>query len=122
MKTKEELMVEMLFEAIEKNNREDAKGLIAMGVDVNTKNDNGITLLHGAAMLNRLTIADMLIEAGADANATDNTGRTPLKCALNESTQMKTMLEKAMIGLKEYQEEKIKNQIRSEIRKKNRES
>jgi ankyrin repeat protein len=118
MKTNEQLMEEMLFEAIEENNREEAKGLIALGVDVNAKDENLKTPLHLAAALNRLTIADALIEAGADVDAKDALSKTPIEFVPNGCTQMREMLRKAKNGLVEHQEEKIKKQIREEIRKK----
>lgn len=66
--------------------------LIARGFDVNIKNENGRTPLHavldlspcysaaGASGLNKM--ASLLLELGADPNAVDNDGLTPLQIAI----------------------------------------
>jgi cytohesin len=84
--------------------REVVKSLLDGGADPKAKDSLGRTGLHiladsgpkygvnpgpnpkplnWSASQNQLTIAQMLLEKGADVNAKDNLGRTPLKAALN---------------------------------------
>jgi ankyrin repeat protein len=52
-----------------------------MGADVNARNNNehwGTTPLHAAAHANQAAIAELLIEHGADPNAQDLNGKTPM--------------------------------------------
>ena len=51
---------------------------ISTGLDPNSANENGTTLLHDAANERRIADARILIEAGARVNARNNTGDTPL--------------------------------------------
>jgi hypothetical protein len=73
------------------SNKGIVKLLIAEGVDVNAKADQGETplyhagtgetALHGAASEGYKEAAGLLITAGADVNAKDNNGKTPLDFA-----------------------------------------
>ena len=45
----------------------------------------GRTLLHGAAAAGNLGMVEVLLDRGADPDATDSWGHTPLYCAANES-------------------------------------
>jgi hypothetical protein len=56
------------------------KALLAHGADPNTRHDGGITPLHWAVQVPQLESARLLIDAGADVNAKDRQGRTPLDC------------------------------------------
>lgn len=86
-----------LFRAIEKNDLLQVARLIREGADVNarTKSQNavsgimfsvpygtGSTPLHAAALLGHDDIARYLLERGADINARNNEGHTPLDYAL----------------------------------------
>jgi ankyrin repeat protein len=51
--------------------------LIQHGVDVNDRTPSGMTALHGA-VTGSSVLTQLLIDAGADANARDNQGATPL--------------------------------------------
>ena len=51
---------------------------LSTGLDPNSANENGTTLLHDAAGERRIADARILIEAGARVNARNNTGDTPL--------------------------------------------
>ncbi len=56
--------------------------LLAQGADVHAKESRwGRTPLHGAAYKGRYKTAGLLIAAGANVNATDNEGKTPLSLA-----------------------------------------
>lgn len=55
--------------------------LLSAEADVNSHNKNehyGTTPLHAAAHANQAKIAEMLIEHGADVNAQDMNGKTPM--------------------------------------------
>ena len=57
--------------------------LLAQGAELNaTMDKTGETSLHLAARYARADAAKKLLEAGADANCQDNTGRTPLHAAV----------------------------------------
>ena len=54
---------------------------IAAGADVNERNSNNVTPLHGAALGKQHLVVKALIYAGANVNARDNSGNTPLHLA-----------------------------------------
>jgi len=58
--------------------------LIDMGLDVNARDNNGRTALHGALPKGDLAAVRALIEAGADVCLADNDGKIPLQAALTE--------------------------------------
>jgi len=57
------------------------EGLLALGADVNARNNNGATPLHDAAMFGHLDAARALVEHGADVSIRDNDDSTPLHWA-----------------------------------------
>ena len=57
---------------------QEIKQHIAAGTDVNVKNYYNYTPLHGATFNGHKEIAELLIANGADVNARDNGGKTPL--------------------------------------------
>ena len=67
-----------------------AKFIISKGANVNTKNNEGVTPLHGASAIvgtpgsasADFDLVQLLIARGADVNAQDNYGRTPLRWAV----------------------------------------
>ncbi|OGP52762.1 MAG: hypothetical protein A2Y65_03625 [Deltaproteobacteria bacterium RBG_13_52_11] len=68
-----------LFSAVEKNDIQKVKELIAKGADVNVKEEHGNTPLIKAASRGYTEIAELLIAKGADVNAQNwSMGNTPL--------------------------------------------
>ena len=72
-----------LFEEEEKRALEAVKVAIDLGIDVNASDNLGLTALHGAAFFGSNSIVQYLAEKGANLNAKDITGQTPLQKALN---------------------------------------
>lgn len=63
---------------------ETVKFLIEKGGDVNAKNNDTQTALHGAAFLGRIKVVQLLVENEADVNARNKDGQTPLDSATGE--------------------------------------
>ncbi len=59
----------------------DIQELLAMGIDINSRDENGETLLPGALLAGRSEIAIFLIEEGADVNIKSYWEYTPLHWA-----------------------------------------
>jgi ankyrin repeat protein len=74
-------MHDLLCHAIEVKNLELVKSLIMQGVDVNSKNEYGFTLLHTAVLCGSVDVVQYLISKGADVNARNYQDVTPLHCA-----------------------------------------
>jgi hypothetical protein len=55
--------------------------LLSRGVDPNTRDVHGLTLLHAAAWCGDESAVELLLKAGADPNARDAEGNTPLHVA-----------------------------------------
>jgi ankyrin repeat protein len=70
-----------LADAAERGDLAAVRVLIAQKSDVNAARVDGTTALHAAVHADRLDIADLLIEAGAKADARDRYGVTPLYLA-----------------------------------------
>jgi ankyrin repeat protein len=68
------------------NHTATAELLIAQGVDVNAKANNGRTSLHFASEKSHKEIAKLLIKKGVDVNAKRNDSATPLDEADDEET------------------------------------
>lgn len=64
--------------AIEHNDAERVKQLLAEGANPNGWFDSGKKMLHKAASLRNAKIVALLLDAGADPNARDLAGKTPL--------------------------------------------
>src|SRR5258708_22268987 len=78
-----------LVEAVKNKDTDTVRSLLANHVDVNTLQGDGSTALSWAAHWDDLKVADLLIRAGADVNAADQSGVTPLWLAcLNASAAM----------------------------------
>jgi ankyrin repeat protein len=68
----------MLIAAADRNDENEVKELLAKNVWVNVKNGKGESVLMWAARRGDTELAKLLIENGADVNAKDNSGQTPL--------------------------------------------
>jgi len=71
-----------LDQAVVEGDIERVKTDIAAGVDINSKNRMGWTLLHIAINKKHTEIAQLLLEKGADVNIRDNRGRRPIHLAV----------------------------------------
>lgn len=72
----------VIFDAIESGDVDAVRRAIADGADINAIRDNdGKTLLHQAAYDGNTEIARLLIEHGANVNAADEYGISPLMSA-----------------------------------------
>lgn len=72
--------MEVLFKAASSEDWDLVKALVKSGVDVNTR-FNDSTLLHYAAGLGSMEVAELLIDNGAYVNVADYLGYTPLHYA-----------------------------------------
>lgn len=76
--TKEEKQKSIINDAIKKDDIAAFKLLIKRGVYVNTKDKNGVTLLHVAAKYRAKKVVKFLLENGADVKMHDNEYRDAL--------------------------------------------
>ncbi len=78
-----------LIKAVRNKDAAAVRTLIKQRVDVNAPQGDGATALHWAAHLNDLTIADLLLRAGARASVANENGFSPLHLAcINRSAPM----------------------------------
>lgn len=71
-----------LDQAVVDGDIERVKSEIAAGVDINSKNRMGWTLLHIAINKKHTEITKLLLDKGADVNIRDNRGRRPVHLAV----------------------------------------
>eukprot|EP00854_Cymbomonas_tetramitiformis_P000557 gene557-952_t len=74
-------MAELMDAAIVSSG-EDVMRLIRLGIDINTQNYDGQTVLHIAAAHGNIAVVQMLVEQGIDLNLRDRWGHTALQEAL----------------------------------------
>lgn len=86
--------IKRIFEAIENGDTEMVKQLIGNGIDVNTRDEDNISLLHMAVCGCHDEIVKFLIENGADVNAADDGTWCPLHYAVecNQTEIVKMLL------------------------------
>lgn len=65
-------------EALSRNETGKYKKIINSGIDVNSRNQNGNTALHYAAMRDDITSAKTLVKCGAGNNISNGKGELPL--------------------------------------------
>lgn len=71
-----------IHDAAKAGNLEQVKALLKANPDlISSKDDNGVTPLHWAAIRGHKDVAEYLIVNNADVNAKSNTGLTPLHAA-----------------------------------------
>ena len=68
----------LFFNAVRDGNLQEVHALMQKGVDLDSKDDNDYTPLHYAAMVNYVSIADILLQNGAAIDLQSITKRTPL--------------------------------------------
>ena len=68
----------LFFNAVRDGNPQEVHALMQKGVDLDSKDDNDYTPLHYAAMVNYVSIADILLQNGAAIDLQSITKRTPL--------------------------------------------
>lgn len=87
-----------LWRAVENNNIEKAKKLIANGANVNYQNENGSTLIYLAVTENNKEMTDLLINSGANIYTRNKPGFSPFDVAINSEARtdiVKLLLDKA---------------------------
>ena len=77
-KCKTDLCSKSIYNCSDKNLKIIVPLFLKYGIDVNTRDDEGKTMLMYATRSSRLSIIKLLLKNGADVNATDNFGRTAL--------------------------------------------
>jgi len=81
----EELPLATLLEAVIRDDLQGVKDFLANGADVNAPQVGDFTTpLHDAALNGHKEVAELLIEKGADVNAKNNDGETPLHLTTNK--------------------------------------
>ena len=70
------------YEWSEKDNLEAVKMCLDLGIDVNTRDGDGRTALHGAAHKGRNAVVQLLVDRGAKLDARDNGSRDTVSGSL----------------------------------------
>ena len=84
-----------LFAAVQTENTHIAKVLIENGANMNVRGNVGRSLLHIAVNKGKADMVEMLLKKGADVNACDSYGSTPITSALTTSQEIVGILKKA---------------------------
>src|SRR5260370_22997195 len=82
-----------LFEALRQGDVARVRAAINKGVDANSRDENGNTLLMQAAVYATRADLEFLLARGADVNAANQTGHTALMRAMPELTKTKLLVE-----------------------------
>ncbi|TGZ73481.1 hypothetical protein CRM22_001497 [Opisthorchis felineus] len=70
-----------LIAACYAGDRDEFKRILSLGIDVNTKNQDGMTCVHQCCINGDYDFLEFLIKEGANLNVQDNEGWTPLHAA-----------------------------------------
>lgn len=81
-----------LFNAILKDRMHMVESLLRTGVDINTRNTEGITPLMAAASIGNPDIIQMLLAKGGDVNATNSQGETAYDIAMRSGHEYEAAL------------------------------
>ncbi len=84
-----------LFAAVQTENTHIAKILIENGANMHVRGNIGRSLLHIAVNKGKCEMVELLLEKGADVNACDSYGSTPIASALTTSPKIVNILQKA---------------------------
>jgi len=85
----------LLDESVQHGNIQVVKHNIAIGADVNAKDESESTPLHSAALFGFKEIAELLIAKGSNVNAKNDGGETPLDWAIKwKHTELADLLRK----------------------------
>lgn len=77
-----------IYASAEQGDVEALRGALRQGYQVNTPDEDGMTLLHHAAAGNQPDVVEMLLnDYAANVNAQDSQGRTPLDVARENGSQ-----------------------------------
>ncbi len=82
------IFAEPIYDAVIAGDLKAVEHHIAEGVDVNAKDDSGMTPLHIASGAGNEEVASLLISKGADVNAESKEGHGPLCIALTAGQKM----------------------------------
>lgn len=86
-------LIEKAINAAMNNNFETLKTCVEEGVDVNTRNNNGASLLFTACYKKNLKMVNYLLEKGANCNSKINLGATPLFVAVQGNDHVEIVKE-----------------------------
>ncbi|CAH8648785.1 unnamed protein product [Dicrocoelium dendriticum] len=70
-----------LIAACYANDQEEFKRILSLGIDINTRNPDGLTCVHQCCINGDYEFLEFLIKEGANINIQDNEGWTPLHAA-----------------------------------------
>lgn len=105
----------MIVKAFERSDIKTAESLLNEGVDPNTSNSLGQTLLHMTAALHQSTkFANLLFEHDADPFRTDALGRSAAEVArAHDHTRVMYVIRRRMEELREEHSENLRNMLRT---------
>jgi ankyrin repeat protein len=90
-----------IHDAAKSGDIDEIKSLLNIGVSVDHKHNNGATALHVSVYRSNFEVADFLISVGANVNAEDDFGRTPLMGARNVQVASLLINNGAEVGIKD---------------------
>jgi ankyrin repeat protein len=100
---------EMLFFAASMGDIKKAQAAIKKGADVNSRHVNQNTALHAASVQSKYDVMKLLVESGADVNAKNQDGLTPLMMVAFETGDAKAAV--LLLDSKARVDEKDRNGV-----------